>query len=223
VEIDRVRASYDAIAERYADEIAGELAHKPLDRALLGVLAELVHADGTGTAVIGDVGCGPGHMAAYLADLGADVIGVDLSPGMVEVAGKRHPGLTFTVGSLLDLPAGDATWSGAVSAYSIIHLAPDERPAAYAELARVIGPGGWLLISFHVEHLGEGVGPGQVLHWRQWWGHEVDLRFHFIDPAEVRDGLTAAGFDVMARTQREPWPNAEAPTRRCYLLARRRG
>src|SRR5436190_11211250 len=66
---DRVRDSYDRVAERYADEIGGELAGKPVDRALLRSLTELVSTmDGSnGSGYVADLGCGPGHIAAYLA------------------------------------------------------------------------------------------------------------------------------------------------------------
>jgi SAM-dependent methyltransferase len=159
--LDRARASYDKVAERYAEEISDELADKPIDRALYRMFAELIHdgqrgdqptATGTaaarrgevgtvvgepaGAATIGEVGCGPGHVAAYLASLGLDMVGVDPSPGMLEVARRRFPGIGFTLGSFADLPGGDAGWAGAVAPYSIIHVPPAERPAAWAELAR---------------------------------------------------------------------------------------
>lgn len=103
-DIERVSASYDAVALRYAEEIGDELRGKPVDRALYGCLAELVRDLGTGKAVA-DVGCGPGHVTRYLADLGLTARGVDASPGMIEVARRRHPDLTFEVGTFADLPA----------------------------------------------------------------------------------------------------------------------
>ncbi|NJC82023.1 class I SAM-dependent methyltransferase [Planosporangium mesophilum] len=213
----RTRISYDAVAERYAVEIAGELADKPLDRALLDCLVEL----SGNTGKIADVGCGPGHVAAYLAGRGAEVVGIDLSPGMVEVARRRNPGLRFEVGSLTALPVPDATWAGAVCAYSIIHVPSGRRPVAYAELARAIAPGGWLLISFHLSDADRSA--GETAHLDDWWGTEVDLDFHFLDQDEVADGLTEAGFDVRSRTVRDPWPGVEHASRRAYLLASRTG
>lgn len=220
MDADTTRASYDAVAARYADEIGGELDGKPVDRALLGCLAELagtVSEDG----VIADVGCGPGHVTAYLADLGANVVGMDLSPGMVEVASLRHPELTFQVGSLLDLPVADGAWAAAVCPYSIIHLDADQRDVAFAELARAIAAGGWLLVAFHVSM--DEQAPGSAAHVQEWWGIEVDLDFHFLDPLAVMGAMTRAGFSIMARTDREPWPGVEVASRRCYLLGRREG
>ncbi|MEO6509964.1 MAG: DUF480 domain-containing protein, partial [Nocardioides sp.] len=93
----KVRATYDAVATAYGDRLGDELDRKPFDRWLLGRVA----AASPGPVV--DVGTGPGHVAAYLAVAGADVTGVDLSPGMVEEARRRFPDLTFTVGSLTGL------------------------------------------------------------------------------------------------------------------------
>jgi SAM-dependent methyltransferase len=211
---DRIAASYDSVAARYAEEIGAEMAHKPVDRAWLRCLAELA-----GDGIVADVGCGPGHVTAFLAGLGIQTIGVDLSPEMVAVARKHNPDLRFEVGSLLALPVADAAWSGAVCAYSIIHLEADQRPVAFRELARAIGDGGWLLLSFHIS--GEGLEPGGVRHVDQWWGQEVDLRFHFLSPQAIAAELGSAGFEVMAVTERSPWPQVEAQTHRCHLLARR--
>jgi SAM-dependent methyltransferase len=216
---DGVRSSYDAVAERYAEEIGDELIGKPVDRALYGCFAELVREESGAGRPVADVGCGPGHVCRYLAGLGLNVVGVDLSPAMVRVARLRHPHLRFEVGSFTALPARDAEWAGAVVPYSIIHLDRDGRRAAFAELNRVVAPAGWLLLSFHVSD--EQSGPGECRHVAEWWGEPVDLTVWFLDPAEVAADLSGAGFEVLSRTDREPWPDVEHPSRRSYLLARR--
>jgi len=210
-----VRAAYDAVARAYDRQFGDELDGKPLDRALLAVLVELV-----GTGTIADVGCGPGHVTRYLATQHADdVVGVDLSPGMIAVARERAPELTFTVGSMLLLPTTDAAWAGAVSLYSIIHLTADERAAACREFARVIQPGGWLLVAFHVDS--PQFATGEVNHFTTWFGQSVELDGYFLDPSEVISQLAAAGFTVMANLERQAAPEVEYPSRRCYLLAQR--
>ena len=227
-EPDRVRDAYDTVARAYGDNLAGELPAKPVDRAMYRLFAELVAADldaatalGTAAPTVGDVGCGPGHVAAHLAELGLHPVGVDLSPGMVAEARRRFPHLEFRVGSMLD-PGGlgdpDGAWDGAVAAYAIVHFDAAGRGRAFAELARAIRPGGWLLVSFHVADAQ--TGPGGTHHLAEWWGHEVDLDFRFADPGEVAAQLSAAGFTVGVHTNRQPWPG-EAPTRRALLLARR--
>ncbi len=209
------RAAYDAVAAAYHAQLAGELDHKPLDRALLTCLVELAGPDGT----IADVGCGPGHVTRFLAARHAEVLGIDLSPGMISVARACAPGLAFAVGSMLSLPVPDGAWAGAVALYSIIHLGPPERAAAFREFARALRPGGWLLASFHIES--PETAPGHVHHLTEWFGEAVDLDVHYLEPATVARDAEDAGFTVMSTVLRLPWPGVEYPSRRCYLLARR--
>ena len=148
-----IRASYDAVATRYAEEFADDLTDKLLDRALLTAFAETVRRTTTGEgSCVADLGCGPGYEARQLAGLGLDVVGVDLSPAMIAEAQRRHlphRRLEFRTGSLLALPFADAALAGAIAIYSVIHLDREERARAYAEMARVVRPGGSLLISVH--------------------------------------------------------------------------
>ncbi len=100
------RSSYDTVAADYGEHFRGELDTKPLDRGFLAGFAELVLAAGGGQ--VADVGCGTGQYTAHLRALGLDVFGIDLSPGMLEVARRMHPGLRFVEGTMtgLDLPDG---------------------------------------------------------------------------------------------------------------------
>jgi SAM-dependent methyltransferase len=78
------RASYDAVAVRYAEWLRDELAAKPFDRAILAAFAELVLAAGLGP--VADIGCGAGRVTAHLKGLGLTAFGIDLSPQMVAEA-----------------------------------------------------------------------------------------------------------------------------------------
>lgn len=211
------RAAYDAVADAYDRALRDELDAKPLDRALLSTLAELAGERGEGP--IADVGCGPGHVTRFLAQRHPKVIGLDLSPRMIDIARERAPDLRFAVADMLQLPVRDAAWAGAVALYSVIHLTAQERAAACRELARAVRPGGWLLVAFHVSS--EEFTAGQVNRVTEWFGKRIELDGHFLDPDEVAGQLEAAGFTVTARLEREPVIRGEYPSRRCYLLAQR--
>ncbi len=202
-----VRASYNRVADEYARRIADELTHKPLDRTLLDRFAERVQ--GAGPVV--DVGCGPGHVAYYLAERGVEVSGLDLSPGMIERARTLHPGVPFRVGDLTALDAPDGAWVGAVAYYSLIHLPRPAVVPALRELARVLRPGGSLFVAFHVGN--------ETRHLDEWWGHPVRLDFVFFRIEEMAGYLREAGFVVEQVTEREPYPGVEAQTRRAYITA----
>jgi ubiquinone/menaquinone biosynthesis C-methylase UbiE len=207
------QASYDAVAAPYADAMSGELLNKPLDRALLAGFAEQVAAVGTGQRRVWDVGCGPGHVTAFLAGLGLTAAGIDLSYAMIVQARKRHPDLDFAVGSMTALPSPDASWDGLVSFYSLIHMIADaDLRAALAEYRRVLAPGGLLLLAVHAGR--------EVRHSTEWFGAQVDVSFRFFDPPWLRAELDQAGLTTQALTVRGPYPNAEVATDRAYFLAR---
>jgi ubiquinone/menaquinone biosynthesis C-methylase UbiE len=208
-----VRRTYDLVAHDYDREIGDELDHKPLDRALLAALVELV-----GSGRLADVGCGPGHVTRFLAALHDDVVGIDLSPGMVEIARSHAPDLSFEVGTMLALPVDDGSWAGAVAMYSVIHLSTDERRTTFTELARALRPGGHLLMAFHVSDMEQPAGSSK--HLTSWFGYDVDVSVGCLDPDVIAAELAAAGLTVRATTLREPG-EGEYPSRRAYLLARR--
>ncbi len=93
-----------------------------------------------------DVATGTGKVAADLlraAAPGGEVLGVDLSPGMIGVARERfssQPGLTFVVGDALALPTDDGRFDAATIAFGMRNL-PDYTKG-FAEMARVVRPGG---------------------------------------------------------------------------------
>jgi len=199
--------SYDEVADEYAAHIGGELANKPLDRALLRVLVELA-----GASPVADIGCGPGHVTAFLAGLGTSAVGIDLSSRMIALGRKDHPEAEFRQGDFLSLPASEGEFGAAVALYSIIHLEPHELCPAFAEVHRTLRPAGPFLVAFHVG--------SEVRHLDDWWGHEVDLDFRFLEPESVIASLDKAGFVVEATLERASYP-AEVETRRAYVLARR--
>jgi SAM-dependent methyltransferase len=203
-----VRQSYDSAAQAYAEHLADELRHKPLDRHLLSRFAE----DTRGRALVADLGCGPGHVARYLHEQGVTVLGLDLSPGMVEVARSLHPGLDFRVDDMTRLQLADASLAGIVSFYSIVHFEPSELGAVFQQMRRVLAPGGLALVAFHV---GE-----QVVHLDELFGSPVSLDFRFHVPDKVVEALQRAHLPVIEHTEREPYESVEYQSRRCYLLAR---
>ena len=93
-----------------------------------------------------DVACGSGKLAVELAAAvgpAGRVTGVDLSPGMIEVAQRMQPPLPqldFIVANALDLPFVDDTFDAATIAFGLRNLADYE--AGFRELARVVRPRG---------------------------------------------------------------------------------
>ncbi|MET7704091.1 MULTISPECIES: class I SAM-dependent methyltransferase [unclassified Streptomyces] len=204
------REAYDAAASVYAQQFRDALQDRPLDRAMLGVFAEAVGAGG-GAQVV-DVGCGPGHVTAHLAELGVSVFGVDASPAMIELARQDCPGLRFEVGSMAALDIADGVLGGVLSRWSVIHTPPQELPVIFAEFARVLAPGGHLLIGFSATD-----GPS---HLTQVFDHAVAPAYRWW-PDHLSALLRTAGLAEVARMVREPQPTDRRQFQEIQLLARR--
>ncbi|MFG2987886.1 class I SAM-dependent DNA methyltransferase [Streptomyces sp. NPDC048257] len=205
-----VRASYDAVAVDYARLLSAELATRPLDRAMLAAFAEYVRADDGGRAVA-DLGCGPGRVTAHLDGLGVRAFGVDLSPAMVAVARRTYPGLRFEVGSMAALDVADGVLGGVLAWYSTVHTPPSELPAVFAEFARVLAPGGHLLIAFKA-------GDDRI-RLDHAYGHPVDLDVYRTPPRLIAELLAGAGLTEVARLVREADADEKSP--QGFLLARK--
>ena len=207
------RAAYDSVAVAYTAHVAGELAGKPLDRALLAALLELA-----GDGVVADIGCGPGHVTASLAGSGARVFGLDLSPEMCRLA-RASTSLPFGAADMTALPVRSSSLAAIVSWYAVIHLDDQQRAAAYREFCRVLQPAGHALIAFHTAD--QEIRPGGQRTMTQWLGAEVALTFRFLDPVREVDALRDAGLTLVARLDRPHVPDVEYPSERSYLLVRR--
>lgn len=132
-----VGAGYAEWADSYDDPGNDAVAiEQPVVRRLLDELPD---------GPVLDAACGTGRHTEYLLTAGREVIGVDASEAMLARARDKLPGTDFRHGELTALPLPDASVGGAVCALALSHL-PELGPAV-AELARVLRPGGRVVIS----------------------------------------------------------------------------
>jgi ubiquinone/menaquinone biosynthesis C-methylase UbiE len=206
--LSEIQKSYDRVADEYARHIFSELDNKPLDRELLTRFAAEVQGHGE----VCDMGCGPGHIARYLRDAGANVFGLDLSLGMLEQARRLNPDIPFRQGNMLALELPDASLAGIAAFYAVVNLPRESLPQVFREMARVLQPGGLLLLSFHIGD--------ETLHRDDWWERPINMDFHFLNPQSVQRDLEAAGLAVEEIVEREPYaPGVEHQCRRAYIFA----
>ncbi|HTJ36017.1 MAG TPA: class I SAM-dependent methyltransferase [Dactylosporangium sp.] len=208
--IDDNRISYDTVAEAYAEQVRDALAGQPHLLAALAVFAEAVRAGGGGP--VADMGCGPGHVTAHLRGLGLDAVGVDVSPAMVDVARRDHPGLRFEVGSMTDPRLAGAPLGGLLSWWSLVNVPDDAVPGILAGFGRALRPGAPLLLGFHA---GEGARPKT----EGYGGHPMQIHVYRRRPERVAGWLRGAGLAVEAQWLLDP--DEQRPSAVLFARARR--
>jgi SAM-dependent methyltransferase len=194
------RASYDIVAASYAEFLPDAHDGRPLDAAIMRAFAELTEGP------VGDLGCGTGRITQHLHELGKDAFGVDLSDGMVDQARKLYPHLSFRQGDITKLDLEDGSLGGAVVWYSTVHMPAAEVP--WQEFHRVLKPGGHLLHAFKLGN--------QKRHLTYAYGHDVDLNVYWHDIDETVRNATEAGFNEVARLQRQKGVDEGGP--QAFLL-----
>jgi ubiquinone/menaquinone biosynthesis C-methylase UbiE len=164
-------------------------------------LDEVLDTLPAGSAV--DAACGTGRLAARLRDRGHEVIGVDASPAMLQRARQRLPGLDLRLGDLRHLPVVDGSVDLVVTGLALTHV-PDLDPV-FAEFARVLRPGGHLVVSEIHPDL---VLLGSVVHGLDPDGQPQLAETHRHTPGDVLRASLAVGLHVRRFEER---PRDETP------------
>jgi SAM-dependent methyltransferase len=201
VKFSDVPASYDTLARDYEARFVDELDGKPEDRRLLDEVAAV------GDGPIAEIGCGPGHIGAYVRARSRRVVGIDLSREMAALARHRLDGVA--VADMRALPLASASAAGVLAFYSVIHLPRADLPVALREFHRVLRPGGRLLLSAH-----EGDGEIEL---DEFIGRPVPMIATLFRVDELTDACDAAGFRVLHAGPREHYEGEI--TTRLYVLA----
>lgn len=206
------RGAYDAMAAAYvADEgnAYNSLYERPAMLELLGLVQ--------GVRVL-DLGSGAGSLAAELVARGAAaVVGVDVSPEMVAAAQRRVEGATFLVGDVADgalRSFADGSFD-AVAASLMMHYVRDWEPVL-GELARVVAPGGRIVLSTHHPEMIErtfGVQGKDVALVHDRWtkgGEAFDVRFYARAFAAMEASIAAAGLTLEEWVMPQPLGECQA-------------
>jgi SAM-dependent methyltransferase len=208
MDLEDVRASYDRVADTYVELGMGDLGPQPWLRAALTAFAEEVRPLGP----VLDVGCGPGTVTAYLAGLGVDVSGVDLSPRMIEHARRLHPEQAFSVAAATELRLAPASLGGVLGWWSLFNLPRDVLPDVLASFARALLPGGQAVVGTHV-------GDGDIVRTEAYGGVPVSWTTHLWQPENLMDLLVATGLEPVVELRFPAIPPVPRP--QVLLVARR--
>ena len=126
------RQRHDKLAKTYRDFFT------PVTALAIKPLLDAIRLQG-GVDLL-DVATGPGSLAAEAHGLGARTVGVDLSPGMIELAAKSYPGIDFRVAEVEHLPFADRSFDAVVCNFGLGHIPYPE--ATVAECIRTLRRGG---------------------------------------------------------------------------------
>ncbi|GAB3417519.1 class I SAM-dependent methyltransferase [Haloparvum alkalitolerans] len=145
-----VREGYDALAAAY------DAAREPdaVERAAVSDLRERLaeeaasRDDGAATERVSllDAGCGAGRavLEAFVDEDRVEAVGVDLSMAQLRLARRHAP---VAAGDLTSLPVADDAVDAVTAFHSVIHVPTADHPDVYREFARVLRPGGRLLLT----------------------------------------------------------------------------
>jgi SAM-dependent methyltransferase len=132
-----------------------------------------------------DVGCGPGETDSFLQGRVGDLVGVDVSPAMVEAARRRNPWAAYRLYSRDEpLPCDDASFDVCFAICVFHHVPRPRRPALIEEMKRVCRPGGLIALFEH--------NPWNPLTRRAVRGCEFDRDVELISRPEAERLLTGA-------------------------------
>jgi SAM-dependent methyltransferase len=181
-----VMAGYDDLADAY-DADRSPAAELPL--------VEDLAADLPGDARVLDAGCGGGRAVLETLADECEALGVDLSGEQLALARERAPAAALARGDLTRLPVADGAVDAVTALHSVIHVPREHHERAFAEFARVLRPGGHLLLTTGV---GEWEGRND-----DWLDSGAAMQWSFHGRERSLELLDSAGFDVTEATVRD--------------------
>ncbi|MDN0197894.1 class I SAM-dependent methyltransferase [Streptomyces sp. S.PNR 29] len=136
----RAAAVFDALGPAYEKAFAHSEAHRASLQWLLGLLAP-------GSRVL-DVGSGTGRpTASTLTEAGHEVLGIDVSPVMVELAARQVPAAEFRCADIRDVELEDGSFDAVCVYFSLLMMSRQEQSELVRRLVRALRPGGGLVLA----------------------------------------------------------------------------
>jgi SAM-dependent methyltransferase len=132
-----VRRAWEAVSETYAERRNPDGSDADLIDDLLADLPE--------DPLVLDVGCGDG--ARTLANLPAGSLGIDVARSGLDLAADAVPEARLLQADMVSLPLADDTVDAITAYHAVFHVPRENHAAVYREFARVLRPGGWVLMT----------------------------------------------------------------------------
>jgi ubiquinone/menaquinone biosynthesis C-methylase UbiE len=198
----RVRHLYENIADGYAGRFGDDLEHSLLDNTVLENAVDMLPP----SALVLDLGCGPGQVASYLMARGCRAVGIDLTPKMLGVARQADPQLALINGNVLRLPVRDGGADGAIAWFALHNLPRSLLGGALAQVRRVLRPEGVFVMATH-----GGDGEESVAH--NWHGRTEHVLITYYSFEQLRSELGSQQLRVVDVRSRPPMEHEHAVTK----------
>jgi ubiquinone/menaquinone biosynthesis C-methylase UbiE len=180
VEKDAVRQGYDELGNAYAAHRSGEGQGMDALSSFLEAVPE--------SARILDAGCGPGQpVLSHLTDV-ASAVGLDFSGEQLRLAAESAPEAALVHGDMTALPFDDGAFDAIVAYWSLIHVPLDDHRMVIDEFARVLRPGGRVLVCEGTERWA-GENP-------DWLDSGVEMEWEIAGAEATREQLHDADFEI---------------------------
>lgn len=185
VERNAVRRAYDDVSEVYAAKRS-----ENGDGRGAEILTEFLGSLSDPSSVL-DAGCGQGTPVLDELSTSTTAFGVDFSREQLRLAAANVPDAALVQGDMTTLPFDDAAFDAVVAYWSLIHVPMDDHRAVIDEFARVLRPGGRILLC---EGTNEWVGENP-----DWLESGVTMAWNIAGAETTRDQLRSAGFAIEDR------------------------
>lgn len=187
-----IENTYTAIAALFEQSVRSHL----FDKQEIDIFFQSLSPD----SLVLDAGCGTGVISNEIKNEYAhDVIGVDISDGMVNFAKKHYQGIEFKKMDVLKLDFPDDSFDAVFAYFILIHISKKDIPKALAEFKRVLKPNGKIFFSFQLSNE-KPIEDFYPLPYDQ----SKKLFLNVISEEEIEKQITEAGFSINHKIIREP-------------------
>lgn len=193
---------YDKIAKHYAEEFSNPSEH--LDE-FLDLLPK--------NAKILDVGCGVGVDSGFIKSKGFEVIGLDLSKEMLNLARQKFPQIDFREQDIRELDLPPKSFNGIIASCSLIHIPKNDVPILLEKFHKILKKDGAIYIALQG-------GKSEEIFIDEPFKPDEKLFLNIISFDEIKNLLVNKGFSIVKKYEREP-KSKELKYTKLYVIAKK--
>lgn len=160
-----------------------------------------------------DAGCGPGVDSSYMMGKGFEVLGIDLSAKMLELAMKKNPDVKFRRVDIRELDFNTQSFDAILASYSLIHITKQDIPRVIKNFHRMLKPTGVLFI-------GVQEGTSKEVFITEPLKPDKKIFINIISAKEIKELLEVEGFKILREFTRRPENIEELEFNKYMVLAR---